>query len=188
MVNFDFKQDFEIDGASLINFIHLNQQQREMVRTWRNSERIRKWMYTDHIISKDEHEKFLRNLENNNNAFYWLVRMWDNYIGVVYLLRVDFRNKNTYFGIYANPESRILGVGKKLDMLVIKLVFERAAFHSLWLEVIEDNKISNLHKEIGFAEAGRLRDFVRKDNTWKNVVVMGMLRDGFLELYGDNNK
>lgn len=184
MVNFDFKQNFEIDGASLINFVHLSQEEKEMVRAWRNAERIRKWMYTDHIISKDEHQRFLKNLENSNNRFYWLVRTWNNYIGVIDLIRVDFKNKNTYFGIYSNPDSRIPGVGKKLEMIAIKLVFERAAFHSLWLEIIEDNKISYLHKEMGFAEAGRLRDFVRKDNTWKDVVVMGLLRDEFLELYG----
>lgn len=188
MITFDFKQDFEIDDALLINFIHLNQQQREVVRTWRNSEKIRKWMYTDHIISQVEHKIFLRDLEDSNAAFYWLVRMWDNDIGVLYFPHVDFNNKNAYFGIYSNPDSRILGVGKKLDMLALKLVFERAGFQSLWLEVIEDNKISYLHKEMGFVEAGKLREFVQKDNTWKNVVVMGLIREEFLELYGDNNK
>jgi UDP-4-amino-4,6-dideoxy-N-acetyl-beta-L-altrosamine N-acetyltransferase len=135
-------------------------------------------MYTDHIISKDEHERFLKYLEKSNNSFYWLVRMWDNDIGVIDLLQVDFKNKNAYFGIYSNPDSRILGVGKKLDMLAIKLVFEHAAFHSLWLEIIEGNKISILHKEMGFAEAGKLRDFIRKDNTWKDVVVMGIINKG----------
>jgi UDP-4-amino-4,6-dideoxy-N-acetyl-beta-L-altrosamine N-acetyltransferase len=188
MITFDFKQDFEIDDALLINFVHLNQQQREVVRTWRNSEKIRKWMYTDHIISQVEHKIFLRDLEDSNAAFYWLVRMWDNDIGVLYFPHVDFNNKNAYFGIYSNPDSRILGVGKKLDMLALKLVFECAGFQSLWLEVIEDNKISYLHKEMGFVEAGKLREFVQKDNTWKNVLVMGLVREEFLELYGDNNK
>jgi len=175
MVNFDFKKNFEIDDASLINFVHLSPPQKEMVLTWRNSERIRKWMYTDHVISKDEHQKFLVDLENNNNAFYWLVKMWNNYIGVVYFLRVGFRNRNTYFGIYANPQSKILGVGIKLDMLAIRLAFDYAGFHSLKLEVIEDNKhVIELHKKMGFVEEGKLKDFVLKDNIWKNVVVMGI--------------
>jgi UDP-4-amino-4,6-dideoxy-N-acetyl-beta-L-altrosamine N-acetyltransferase len=179
MVNFNFKRDFEIDGASLINFIHLNQPQREIVRTWRNSERIRRWMYTDHIISKEEHEKFLRNLEDSNTAFYWLVRMWDNDIGVLYFLHVDFRNKNTYFGIYANPQSRIFGIGVKLDALAGRLAFDYADFHSLKLEVIEDNvHVINLHKKMGFVEEGKLEEFVLKDNMWKNVVIMGAINKG----------
>ena len=120
MGNFDFKQDFNLDSAFLINFVHLSQEQQEMVRTWRNAEKIRKWMYTDHIISKEEHQKFLKDLENCNDSFYWLVRMWDNYIGVIDFLRVSFRNKNAYFGIYANPDSKILGIGRNVGYACYK--------------------------------------------------------------------
>ena len=179
MVNFDFKQDFDLNSARLINFLHLDYEQQEMIRTWRNSEKIRKWMYTDHIISKDEHQKFLKGLENRNNSFYWLVRMWDNYIGVIDLLRVSFRNKNAYFGIYANPDSKIPQIGRMLDTLAVKLVFECAGFHSLGLEVMQDNKyVINLHEEMGFVEEGKLKDFVLKDNTWKDVIVMAKINTG----------
>ena len=66
-----------------------------------------------------------------------------------------------------------------LDMLAIRLAFDYVGFHSLWLEVIEDNKhVVNLHKEMGFVEEGKLKDFVQKDNTWKDVIVMGKINSG----------
>lgn len=178
MSDFDFTQDFEIDEAFLFNFLHLDSEQQEMIRNWRNSEKIRKWMYTDHVISKEEHRRFFENLNNNKRAFFWLIRLWDQYLGVLTLIRTDFRNKNTYYGIYANPDNKMLGKGEKLDTLAIKLAFKHANFHSLHLEVIEDNlAVIDLHERMGFVREGKLMDFVQKDGIWKNVVVMGMINE-----------
>jgi UDP-4-amino-4,6-dideoxy-N-acetyl-beta-L-altrosamine N-acetyltransferase len=179
MSDFDFRQDFEIDEAHLINFLHLDVEQKEIVRNWRNHDKIRKWMYTDHIISKQEHNTFFESLKSNNQSFFWFIKLWDMYIGVIYFPYTDFRNKNTYFGIYANPDCKVPGIGIKLDTLAIKLAFGHAGFHSLHLEVIEDNhSVIDLHERMGFVKEGKLRGFVQKDGIWKDVVVMGMINEG----------
>lgn len=178
MADFDFTQDFEIDDACFINFLHLKLEEQEMIRNWRNSEKIRKWMYTDHIISKDEHEKFLESLKNNRRLFCWLIKLWNQYVGVLDFIQTDFRNKNAYFGIYASPDCKVFGIGVKLDTLAIKLAFEYASFHSLHLEVIEDNRATiDLHERMGFVKEGKLIEFVQKDGIWKDVVIMGMINE-----------
>ncbi|OBZ34776.1 MULTISPECIES: UDP-4-amino-4,6-dideoxy-N-acetyl-beta-L-altrosamine N-acetyltransferase [Methanohalophilus] len=171
------KSNIKLDDFELINYLNLSTTEKEMVRTWRNLEDVRKWMYNDHIISKEEHSTFLDKLHIDCSNFYWLVRHIENgYLGVLSINKVDLKNKHAYFGTYANPESKILGKGYLLDKLAIKLAFNEINLHSLKLEVIEKNKgVIFLHKKVGFEIEGKLKEYVLKKGQWENVVVMGIL-------------
>ena len=147
-----------------------------MVRKWRNYEGIRKWMYNDHEISIEEHTKFINSLKISNEKVFWLVKIDEDYIAVLDLLNINWQYKRAYFGIYANPETQMKGIGKLLDNLAVKIVFEILNFHSLKLEVIESNeRVINLHKKMGFTEEGKLKDYVFKDGKWCDVITMGKI-------------
>jgi len=171
--------NINLDKVILINFINLAEKEKEMVREWRNNPDIKRWMYTDHAISQEEHCKFIENLKNDHKNYFWLVKSNTNEcLGVIYFIKVDFNSKRAYFGIYANPDSKILGLGRLFDDTAKKIAFEILDLHTLKLEVIEDNaQVINLHKKMGFSQEGLLRDFAFKDNSWKNVVVMGMVNE-----------
>ncbi len=173
----NLRKDFTFDNALLKNFTNLTEKEVEVVRQMRNHESVRIWMYHDHLISEKEHHEYLLGLKNNNRCFAWLVINKTNNepMGVINLRNVDFTNKNTFYGIYANPLSMNLGIGRLLDQLSIKVAFDILKLHTLKLEVIESNKqVINLHKKMGFQEEGRLKDFVMKDGKWKDVIIMGI--------------
>lgn len=171
------KKDIEMGEVCLKNFINLNLEQREMVRRWRNHPTVRQWMYSDHEISQSEHYHFIQRLAESQRDFYYLLYSREQAIGVLCLNRVDFRNCNAYFGIYANPEERIHRAGVLLEKAALHLAFDIAQLHTLKLEVIEDNERAlNFYRRMGFQEEGRLKEFVFKDNQWKDVVVMGMIK------------
>jgi len=175
MEDINLKQNFDLGEAALKNFINLTSDEKEMVRQWRNDPEVKKWMYSDHIISQAEHNDFIESLKSNNSKYFWLVRNKDNDdLGVISFLRVDFESKGAYFGIYGNPESKVPGLGRLFDRLAKKLAFDILNFKILKLEVIEDNKgVINLHKKMGFVEEGLLKEYVSKNDVLKNVVVMG---------------
>lgn len=175
MENINLRQDFDLGEAILKNFINLTPDEKEMVRQWRNDSEVRKWMYTDHIIPQAEHNDFIESLKDDNSKYFWLVRSKDNDdLGVISFLRVDFKNKAAYFGIYGNPETKVLGLGRLFDRIAKKLAFDILNFKTLKLEVLEDNKgVINLHKKMGFVEEGLLKEHVHKNKVLKNVVVMG---------------
>lgn len=149
----------------------------KMVRSWRNNESIRNWMYSNRIISPEEHSKFIDGLQKDNKNFYWIVRdKKGEYIGVIYLNRVDFANKNAYLGIYTNPDRKSAGAGHLLIESMKKLAFDIVDLHSLKLEVIESNdRAINFYRRSGFGEEGRLKEFILKDDTWHDIIVMGIL-------------
>lgn len=166
--------DFNFGKYKLRNFINLTSEEKEMVRNWRNDKRIRRYMYQANIISKIEHINFVEKLKNETKDFYWLVNDNENYIGVIYLNKVDFIHKHAYLGIYANP--KLKGVGSILMDCLKKLAFKIAKLHTLKLEVIETNERAiKFYKKHSFKEEGRLKEFVYRDGRWLDVIVMGVV-------------
>lgn len=136
---------------------------------------VRKEMYQDHIISIEEHSKFIEKLKCDDKNYYWILKNKNGeYMGTISLNRVDFRNKNAYFGIYSNPSMK--GVGCLLIECLKKLAFNIVNLHTLKLEVIDSNEQAiNFYKKSGFIEEGQLKEFVFKDGRWHDVIVMGIL-------------
>lgn len=176
------KENFKIDDIELINFVNLNEDEKNIVLGMRNHKTVRRWMYNSRIISPQEHYRFIKSLKKDSKNFYFLVKRQNKPIGVVYLTRVDFMNGNGYLGLYANPLSREKKIGTVLGSILLKLVFDIVGLHTLKLEVIEDNERAiHLYKKLGFVEEGRLREFVFRDGKWKDVIVMGMTEEKYRE-------
>ncbi|MGA1847646.1 UDP-4-amino-4,6-dideoxy-N-acetyl-beta-L-altrosamine N-acetyltransferase [Deferribacter abyssi] len=168
-----------IDGYKLINFINLSDFEKELVRKWRNHKDIRNWMYNEHEISIQEHNNFITSLKETKNKLYWLVKKNDDdYLGVLNLVNIKWNHRNAYLGIYANPEQKRPGSGETLLSILLKVTFSILKFHTLKLEVLEDNAPAiRLYQKFGFEEEGRLKEFVFKDNKWKDVIIMGKINN-----------
>jgi UDP-4-amino-4,6-dideoxy-N-acetyl-beta-L-altrosamine N-acetyltransferase len=173
----DLKRDFHIDDVSVVNFINLSGEERELVRRWRNHDDIRKQMYSEHMISLEEHAGFIAGLSNDDKNFYWLVKdKKGEYSGVIYLNRTDFSNMNAYLGIYSNPDLKTQGTGSTLIDCLKKIAFEKWDLHTLKLEVIETNgRAIHFYEKSGFAVEGRLKEFVFKKGRWYDVMIMGIV-------------
>lgn len=169
------RRNFDLGGFRLINFVHLGAGS-ERVRGWRNQEGVRKWMYSDHVISKKEHLRFIEGLAKDRKNYFWMVEDQEGGVGVISLNKVDFKNKNAYLGIYTNPNGRRRDAGKVMIHLLKQLCFEIARLHSLRLEVIDGNERAvRFYRKIGFRKEGRLKEFVLKEGRWRDVIVMAMI-------------
>lgn len=176
------RADFVFGDYLLTNFINLSNEEKEMVRNWRNSEQVKKWMFSDHTISPEEHSLFTERLKSDERNFYWVVkRSGGGYCGVILLNEVDFKNMNAYLGIYANPDYHIPGVGRILMDSLKTVTFDLAHLHTLKLEVIETNgRALDFYRKSGFIEEGKLKEFVFKDGRWYDVIIMGMVNKEFI--------
>lgn len=174
----ELRKNICLGELELINFINLTDEEKEIVRKWRNRENVRKWMYTDRIISQEEHSKFIETLKKDKKNCYWFLKdkKKGDYVGVIYLNKVDFKNKNAYLGIYSNPEKKIKGAGTLLLGMLKNIAFKIAKLHTLKLEVIENNEQAiKFYKKLGFVNEGRLKEYVFKDGEWHDVIVMGII-------------
>lgn len=170
------KRNFRFGSILFLNFINLEEKEKEFVRNLRNTESVRKVMYSEKIITKRKHSDFISRLRIDARNFYWLAKWGKNeYIGVVYLNMVNKERKNAYLGIYANPHSELPGKSAMLIECLKKMAFSKEKLHTLKLEVIEDNaRAINSYKKNGFTVEGKLKEFVKKDGQWKDVLIMGI--------------
>jgi len=181
------KENLNFDSVELINFTNLTYEEVEMIRELRNHPDVKKWMYNDKDITKEEHLNFMSRLKIDERNFYYLVKNNNLNVGVIYLNKVDFYNRNAYFGLYANQFGKTPYTAVVLEKALLKLAFEVASLHTLKLEVIENNERAiKFYKRIGFKEEGKLRDFVFRDDKWFDVIVMGMTEGEYRNVQGKN--
>ena len=143
-----------MENIKLLNFIDLNMEEKEMILKWRNHPDIRKWMYNQDEIKLEEHLNFIDSLKLRKDKLYFLVKKEDEFIGVIDFLDLD--KKEIFYGIYSNPNSKIMGVGRILNEISIDFAFNSLKAHKLKLEVFEDNiQVRNLHKKYKFRETSQ---------------------------------
>ena len=121
----------------LINFTDLNCKQKDMVLSWRNHDKIRKWMYQTSKITKEMHYSFIDGLKEKTDRIYFLVMDDSNNIGVVDLTNIDNVTKTAELGIYTNPELR--AQGDILLKVIIDYAFEKLKLKKLNANVYLDN-------------------------------------------------
>ena len=134
-------------------------------------------MYSEHFITKKEHCGFIKKLKRETRNAFWVVRKnRRGCLGVVYLNRVDFNNRNGYLGLYANPDCQYRGTGYHLLQCIKKLAFGNLSLHTLKLEVFADNeRAKKLYQKSGFSIEGVLKGFVFRKEGWKDVIIMGLI-------------
>lgn len=139
------------NSCELINFTDLSLEQKKMILSWRNDERVKWFMYTNNDISLQNHLSFIQTLKNDASKRYFLVKKEDEFIGVI-----DFTNitkESLSMGLYANPALK--GVGKFLLENIISYSFDELKIKKIYAEVFSQNKKAyNIYLKYGFKRVG----------------------------------
>lgn len=125
------------------------------VLNWRNSERIRSFMYTDHLISMEEHKKWFEGLTLNAGKKALIFEIGRNRSGVIHFSQKDDR---TYeWGFYLGKSDLPRGTGLIMGVLALEYAFEQLAARKLYGEAFAFNQTSvSFHERLGFCKKGTL--------------------------------
>lgn len=183
------RDNYQYQEFTALNFFNLQKNEIEMVRRWRNKEKIRKRMFNDQLINSEEHNKFIEKLAKSKKNYYWLVKnSLNQYFGVIYLNNIDYKNKLAYLGIYKNPEDEeyLIGKGNLLMNVLFDIAFQKLKLRKLKLEVISNNKQAMcLYNKSGFKKESTKKHFLYRDKTWFDVVVMSLTNINYnVDKYG----
>lgn len=78
------------------------------------------------------------------------------------------------------PEAQGQGLGRQCVRRLIALAFRDLGAHRFWLDVKDFNQRAlHLYGAEGFVTEGRLRESVKTDSGWADLVVMSVLRSEF---------
>lgn len=148
----------------------------ELVLQWRNSDRIRKNMFSDHQFSRDEHKIWFEKIKKEEIPTFMIFCYQNRPVGAVTISNLDKQNNKCNWGFYLGEPGLPKGCGFSMGYLWLEYLFETFKFRKVSGEVFANNSVSlKFHKKFGFVEEGRLLHHVLKDGIYEDVVVLALL-------------
>ena len=147
-----------------------------MVLEWRNASEVRRNMYTQHVITQEEHFNWFERIQDNDQERWCL--WYDSNgepMGIVNFKGIDQQHQRAFWGFYAKPKAGA-GIGYRMELDALDLSFGELALHKLNCEVLSSNMaVVNLHKKVGFKEEGIFREQYFDGEQRIDIVRLGML-------------
>lgn len=160
---------------------------KQMLLEWRNLPEVAKYMYTDHIITQEEHDRWFETAMKDPSRRYWIIVCDGKDVGLVNIYGIDHQNRRCTWAFYiASPDVRGKGVGSFVEYSILRYVFDELKLNKLCCEVLAFNEaVVNMHKGFGFKQEGLYREHIIKGGQPHDVVALAMLHSEWKELKPD---
>jgi len=165
-----------------INILKVNNKIKEKVRLWRNKDEIRKLMINQHIITKEEHSKWLENLKSKNDCMFWVVFYNNIPIGSVQLQNMDHDKLTSEWGFYIGENNyRGPGIGAIIEFNLLEYFFNILKFKKLNGTVLENNTlVIRMNKKFGFKIIGREKKIIEKKE--HSIILLSIKKNDWMNL------
>jgi UDP-4-amino-4,6-dideoxy-N-acetyl-beta-L-altrosamine N-acetyltransferase len=160
----------------------LSESDKDQILRWRNAPHVAEYMYTNHEISQEEHDKWFARALSRADARFWIIELDGRGIGLANVYAIDTTNRRCSWAFYIGEKDvQGKGVGAFVEYWMLRHVFEVLQLHKLSCEVIETNQaVWEMHQRFGFVREGLLRNHVHRGDSDLNIVVLSMLRSEWL--------
>ena len=149
----------------------------EKVLEWRNSERIRQGMYTNRIITLDEHIKWFHSCRERKDIENFVCYLDDAAVGVVNVTDIDYKNLICSWSIYRGVISCPAGTGYYIGKCALNYIFDELKMRKVYVEVLADNKISEkFHKKLGFKIEGIFKEQIIRNGIYMDVLRLAIFK------------
>lgn len=156
------------------------------VLDWRNAASVRANMYTQHVISAEEHARWWASVRSDATKRYFIFEFEGKATGVVGFTDIDMKSQNAFWAFYAAP-SATKGTGRKMEYLALEYAFETMTLHKLCCEVLAFNtKVIELHKQHGFQIEGIFREQKSINGEFVDVYRLGIQKTEWQTMRADN--
>jgi UDP-4-amino-4,6-dideoxy-N-acetyl-beta-L-altrosamine N-acetyltransferase len=146
------------------------------VLVWRNSDRIRSCMYTDNIITLEEHHNWYSRTLGNPNVANMILEFQGQPIGVASATQIDRHHGKCLWGVYLGDTAAPKGSSYVMGLLFLTFIFNDLSLRKVCGEVLAFNTDSlNFHRNLGFEQEGVLKEHVSKQETYVDVIIFGLL-------------
>ena len=156
----------------------------ELVRNWRNSKDVAKYMYTENEISREQQKKWFTSIQNRNDCKYWIIEYNNSKLGLANLLGIDETLQSCYWAFYLGDSSvRGAGIGSKIEYNVLTYVFDELKLNKLRCEVfVENDMVIKMHEKFGFRREAYYREHCIKGDKKLDVVGLAILKHEWAQL------
>lgn len=153
----------------------MNEADLEQVLGWRNHPEVRRYMYTTHEITLDEHRRWFAEVSTDPTMNLLIYETGGQGIGFVNITRTRCPEVADW-GFYLAPHTP-KGAGRSLGNQALTYAFDRLGLHKVCGQALDFNERSiAFHKALGFIKEGNLRHQHFDGNEFHDVVCFGLLK------------
>lgn len=162
----------------------IKQEDIELIRSWRNSPEVAKYMYTDDEITAEQQQNWFNKIQHTNTSRYWLVEYNDQKIGLASITNISEMFSSCQWAFYiGNDQVRGSGVGFKIEYNIIEYVFNELKLNKLNCEVFSFNDgVIRMHEMFGFRREAYYRQHIKKNGKFEDVVGLGLLKSEWVNV------
>ena len=152
------------------------EQDLSLVLAWRNHPEIRRYMFSTHEISTEEHRSWFERASHDSARHLLIYEQEKVPLGFVNLRVVDLAAGIVDWGFYISPEAP-RGTGTFLGKAVARHVFRTLGLHKLYGQVLKFNERSlRFLLRLGFQQEGVLREHHFDGVCYHDLVCFGLIR------------
>lgn len=152
----------------------MNEGDLDQVLSWRNHPEVRRYMYTRHEISFEEHARWFARESRNPERHLLVFEIDTTPFGFVNIHQIASGGIADW-GFYASPDAP-KGTGFAIGQAALRYAFEAAGLHKLCGQAMAVNERSiRFHLNLGFQREGILRQQHFDGQQYHDVVCFGLL-------------
>ena len=153
----------------------------DLIVKWRNTDSVRKNFIYQALFTRESHENWIRTKVETGDVVQMIICEigTDKPVGSVYVRDIDTTHHKAEYGIFiGEKDARGKGYGTAAAKLMIQYCFDELALHRLFLRVYAENERAiRSYEKAGFVKEAHLRDDVYMDGEYKDIVLMGILKE-----------
>lgn len=146
----------------------------EIVLAWRNHPEVRRYMYTQHKISVDEHSRWFAQAVKDPQKHLIIFEPDTIPLGFINIHQTA-PGGIAEWGFYAAPEAP-QGTGRSLGHAALRYAFAEAGLYKICGQALAFNERSvRFHRNLGFTQEGILRQQHYDGEHYHDVLCFGLL-------------
>lgn len=146
----------------------------ERVLAWRNHLEVRRYMYTQHEITLDEHQRWFERTRQDPRKHLLIFEADNQALGFVSFSEHE-SNGIADWGFYVAPDAP-KGCGRELGRAALDHAFNDIKLHKVCGQAVAFNERSiHFHQSLGFQQEGALRDQHFDGERYHHVICFGLL-------------
>lgn len=169
-----------VDGEAGIYLRCMSPEDTDLIIKWRNSDSVRKNFIYQAPFTREGHENWIRTMIDTGRAVQMMIceSGEGTPLGSVYIRDIDRTHNKAEYGIFiGEAAARGRGTGTAAAGLMLRYCFEEEGLHRIYLRALADNvQAVRSYEKAGFRKEALLRDDVRIDGTYRDIIWMAILQ------------
>ncbi len=156
----------------------------DQVLLWRNSDAIRDVMFSDHLITPEEHRAWYRRLATSPTDLCLIFEYCKTPLGTVSFNKMDDTRSSCFWGFYL-ARTATSGVGKAMALLGLEVGFSRLQVERIFADTFAFNsRALRFQENLGFQKTNNELHQIKQGKT--ELVIRLVLQKARWQMYSMN--